>query len=96
MEMIPESIDNWKADVRLELGADHWNEGGQDCTEEPEGLQGLHRIAQSSPKDGEDCTGLPGLYRGTYLTQTNSLHGSVLNHTLKRQEIPMFSKHGKP
>ena len=31
-DTVPESIDKWKAEIRLELGADHWNEGGQDCT----------------------------------------------------------------
>ena len=34
-ENSPECIDKWKADIRLELCANDWNEGGKDCTEEP-------------------------------------------------------------
>ena len=33
---LPECINKWKADIRLELGADDWDEGGQYCTQEPE------------------------------------------------------------
>ena len=33
--ILPESINKWEADIRLELGADDWDECCQYCTQEP-------------------------------------------------------------
>ena len=55
-ENSPECIDKWKADIRLELGADDWNEGGKDCTEEPGELKwGPGYIAQRNLENAQDC-----------------------------------------
>ena len=45
---LPECINKWKADIRLKLGADDWDEGGQYCTEEPEGCKCFTKILNIS------------------------------------------------
>ena len=76
-DALPESINNWEADVRLKLSTDDRYEGWENCAEEPESYCDTVR----GPFGNNSIEGLLNRYNHTVLRniETCSSHGKSKN-----------------